>query len=153
MAPFQFFGPTALPGWKTVNLKTSYFLGGKCSASTWQLALNSGFPFNSGFQQEWNRCYKNLEMSFYDPPCFAWHDLNPSHWNGMQTSHTLKNSFLANFHPIWKPELKCGKILSNFGTDASWKNTHNMCFFHPGSCGGQAREKYEKVRLISFIAH
>ena len=29
--------------------------------------------FNSGFQQEWNRCYINLEMSFYDPPCFAWH--------------------------------------------------------------------------------
>ena len=29
--------------------------------------------FNSGFQQEWNRCYINLEMSFYNPRCFAWH--------------------------------------------------------------------------------
>ncbi len=28
---------------------------------------------NSGFQQEWNRCYINLEMSFYNPYCFAWH--------------------------------------------------------------------------------
>ncbi len=26
-------------------------------------------------------------------------------WNGMQTSYTLKNSFLQDFHPIWKPEL------------------------------------------------
>ncbi len=31
------------------------------------------YTFNSGFQQEWNRCYINLEMSFYNPFCFAWH--------------------------------------------------------------------------------
>ena len=27
------------------------------------------------------------------------------------------------------------------------KNVRNMCFLHPGSWGGQAREKYEKVPL------
>ncbi len=53
--------------------------------------------------------YGKLGNEFYDPLCFAWHieyflSLKV-YWNGMQTSHTLKNSFLADFRRSWQSEL------------------------------------------------